>query len=170
MADTDVEILFARNRDSVFRYLCRVVGQADAAHDLTQEVFLRLARTKPPEAGPPELRAWVFAIARNLARNHLRDRSRRPELVELIESSTSATQELAHVLREAIASLPALEREIFLLRESIGLSYDEIAASCELTPDAVRSRLHRARQQLRQALGTSPAGERASGVKLTLPG
>ena len=55
MADADV--LFAEHRHGVFRYLCRIVGQTDAAHDLTQEVFLRVARTRVPDSDPASLRA-----------------------------------------------------------------------------------------------------------------
>ncbi len=170
MAATSVEVLFARHRNGIFRYLCRMVGQEDAARDLTQEVFLRLARTPAPDAGPTESRAWLFTIARNLALNHGRDRGRRPATVELIESLAAGSQELALALREAIDTLSVVERDIFLLRETIGLSYDEIAESLGLTPDAVRSRLHRARQQLRATLGGTTGGDRAVSVKLTLPG
>ena len=57
------------------------------------------------------------------------------------------------LISEALADLPAVDRDVFLMRESAGLSYEEIGAACELTPDAVRSRLHRTRQQLRASLG-----------------
>jgi RNA polymerase sigma-70 factor (ECF subfamily) len=55
-------------------------------------------------------------------------------------------------MSQALGQLAPLDRDVFLLRETAGLSYDEIAAACEVTPDAVRSRLHRARQHLRQLL------------------
>ena len=144
-------VLFAAHRDSVFRYLCRIVGQGDAM-DLTQEVFLRVARTTVPEASADGERAWVFRIARNLALNHRRDAGRRPATVELTDASRPAPQEAAVAMTEALDRLPPLDRDVFLLREVAGLSYDEIAASCEISAPAVRSRLHRARRQLREAL------------------
>ena len=55
-------------------------------------------------------------------------------------------------LREALNQLNPVDRDVFLMREAGGLSYGEISFACQLTPDAVRSRLHRARQQLRGAL------------------
>jgi RNA polymerase sigma-70 factor (ECF subfamily) len=55
-------------------------------------------------------------------------------------------------VNEALAALPGLDRDVFLMREVAGLSYEEIADACELTPDAVRSRIHRARLQLREQL------------------
>jgi RNA polymerase sigma-70 factor, ECF subfamily len=150
---TDVDRFYADHRDGVFRYLRRVVGAPEAARDLTQEVFLRVSRAGLPEATDVGRRAWVFRIARNLALNHVRDHRRRPVLVELGEVVTPATQELGLALRDAVAALPALDRDVFLLRETAGLRYDEIAAACEVSTDTVRSHLHLARQALRIALG-----------------
>jgi RNA polymerase sigma-70 factor (ECF subfamily) len=168
------DLLFAEHRDGVFRYLCRFIGQAEAARDLTQEVFLRVARSGAPvteagDAGDQGHRAWIFTIARNLALNHVRDAQRRPATSGsdgIGDASRPATQELAASLNQALAALPELDRDVFLLRETAGLSYDEIAAACELTPDAVRSRLHRARQQLREMLGRSIAVEQQRGIRL----
>lgn len=145
------QVLFAAHRDGVFRYLCRIVGPAEAT-DLTQEVFLRVARTAVPDTTTDGERAWVFRIARNLALNHRRDASRRPETVALSDASRPPAQESAVAMREALERLPPLDRDVFLLREVAGLSYYEIAASCEITHAAVRTRLHRARQQLRAQL------------------
>jgi RNA polymerase sigma-70 factor, ECF subfamily len=146
-----VEGLFAAYRDGVFRYLCRIVGQNDAT-DLTQEVFLRVARSPVPGGTADGERAWVYRIARNLALNHRRDASRRPPTVELTDAARQAPQEKSAAITEAIARLSPLDRDVFLLREMAGLSYDEVAASCEISRAGVRSRLHRARQQLREAL------------------
>jgi RNA polymerase sigma-70 factor (ECF subfamily) len=157
----DAAALFTAHRDGVFRYLCRVVGHADTARDLTQEVFLRVTRADARPDEPAEGRAWVFHIARNLALNHVRDGHRQPAtttITETREPGRPASQELAVAVQQALATLADLDRDVFLLRESAGLGYDEIARACDLTPDAVRSRLHRARQQLRVTLG-APVGE-----------
>ena len=164
MADADV--LFAAHRDRVFRYLSRFLGHGDAARDLTQEVFLRVTRGPVPKIDDAGRRAWVFRIARNLALNHVRD-DRRHALVEPVDTTRPATQELSAALREAPAALPELDRDIFLLREVAGLSYEEIAGTSELTPAAIRSRLHRTRQQLRSALAPALRAEQTSrGVRL----
>ena len=152
---TDVEQFYADHRDGVFRYLRRIVGGTEAARDLTQEVFLRVSRAGVPDSSEIGRRAWVFRIARNLALNHVRDGSRRPATVALGQSAVPATQELAVALQAAIADLPDVERDIFVLREYAGLSYEEIATACELNVESVRSRLHRARQTLRVTLGRS---------------
>jgi RNA polymerase sigma-70 factor (ECF subfamily) len=162
----DADVLFQQHRRSVFRYLTRLVGGAEAAHDLTQEVFLRVVRSRVPDAEPSARKAWVFRIARNLALNHLRDGRRRPQVAELIDRAGPASQELSAAIKQAIAALPEVERDVFLLRETAGLSYAEIAATCELSVDAVRARLHRARQQLRETLADPIASERSRGIRL----
>jgi RNA polymerase sigma-70 factor (ECF subfamily) len=166
MADADV--LFAAHRDRVFRYLSRFVGHGDTARDLTQEVFLRVSRGPVPESDDAGRRAWVFRIARNLALNHVRDDRRHAASAEPVDQPQPATQELSAALREALAALPDLDRDVFLLRETAGLSYEEIARACELTPAAVRSRLHRARLQLRATLAPALRAEHArTGVRMS---
>jgi RNA polymerase sigma-70 factor (ECF subfamily) len=163
---SDANHLFAAHRDGVFRYLCRMVGRG-AADELTQEVFLRVSRAPVPQADEGSARAWVFRIARNLALNHVRDTHRHGVMVDLPDHATPPTQELGAALRQALDALPTLDRDVFLMREAGGLAYDEIARACDMTADAVRSRLHRARQQLRAALGPSLALRVSSrGVRL----
>ena len=162
----DATFLYNAHRDGVFRFLSRLVGHPEAARDLTQEVFLRVARGPVPEETDAGCRAWVFTIARNLALNHLRDAHRRPSTVELTDAAGPASQELAAAVQQALDALPALERDVFLLRETAGLSYGEIAAACGLTVDAVRMRLHRARTELRAALSGPVADQRARGVRI----
>lgn len=164
---TDVERFYADHRDGVFRYLRRIVGAHEAARDLTQEVFLRVSRAGMPDSSDAGQRAWLFRIARNLALNHIRDGRRRPVTVALGNPVTPATQELAIALHQAIAALPDLDRDIFELRETAGLSYAEIAAACEIDVEAVRSRLHRTRQELRATLGHSLQLSEQRGVRCT---
>jgi RNA polymerase sigma-70 factor, ECF subfamily len=152
---TDVDRFYADHRDGVFRYLRRIVGGTDAAVDLTQEVFLRVSRAGVPDTTEVGQRAWVFKIARNLALNYVRDGHRRPAVTGLPELVAPATQELGLALRHAIAALPDLARDVFLLREIAGLRYDEIASACDVPIEAVRSRLHQARVALRASLGSA---------------
>src|SRR6185295_3903994 len=97
---TGASALFVEHRDGVFRYLFRILGRHDDACDLTQEVFLRVTRAAPDGATGASHRAWVFKIARNLALNHVRDRQRRPVLVEMTDASRPATQELVAALQQ----------------------------------------------------------------------
>jgi RNA polymerase sigma-70 factor (ECF subfamily) len=149
------DVLFTTHRDGIFRYLCRIVGQEDA-RELTQEVFLRVTRAAMPETDDGGRRAWLFRIARNLALNHVRDDRRKGTTVdEAPDIGAPPSQALAAVLREALDGLNPLDRDVFLMREVGGLSYEEISFACQLTADAVRSRLHRARQQLRASLASA---------------
>jgi len=156
----DAATLFATHQHRLFKYFCRAVGP-ETAHDLTQDVFLRVSRATIPVAAEEELRAWLFQIARNLALDHHRVRLRRPEPSPLAEEgSRLATQDVDLAVNEALAALPDLDRDVFLMREVVGLGYHEIGRACGLTPDAVRSRIHRARLQLRQRLASPIATRR----------
>ena len=70
----------------------------------------------------------------------------------------------------AVAALPALDRDVFLLREIVGLSYGEIASACDVTVESVRSRLHQARQTLRRALGATLDVRSQRGVRSAIAG
>lgn len=150
-----VDSLFARYREPVYRFLRRMLRDGPAAEDLAQETFLRALNGRYQANGHE--RAWIFQIARNLARDRARSEQRRPVLVAFEDGDgPSADPLLALALDTALAGLGDDDREVFLLREVGGLSYGEIARACGLTPDAVRSRLHRARLALRAALAPSP--------------
>ena len=147
----EVDHLFVRYREPVFRFLRRFVRDGAAAEDLTQETFLRALGASYSPNGHE--RAWVFQIARNLARDHLRVHARVGPAAPLDDPPGSHRDPaLAVDLDAALATLGEDDREVFLLKEVGGLGYAEIAAACGLTPDAVRSRLHRARLALRKHL------------------
>lgn len=147
----DVDHLFVRYREPVFRFLRRFVRDGAAAEDLTQETFLRALGASYDANGYE--RAWVFQIARNLARDHLRAYARVGPAARLDDHAGRATDPaLGLDLEAALGTLEEDDREVFLLKEVGGLAYAEIAAACGLTPDAVRSRLHRARLTLRKQL------------------
>ncbi|HEX6852818.1 MAG TPA: RNA polymerase sigma factor [Candidatus Polarisedimenticolaceae bacterium] len=147
----DVRSIFERHHLGVFRYLRRILGSSADAEDLTQETFLRVMRGLPGYRPDGREAAWVYEIARNLALNRRRDVARRPAIQSAIpEIPNTAPPQVE--LQQALSTLPDLDRDCFLLRESGGLGYAEIAAACGITEDAVRSRIHRARTALRAAL------------------
>jgi RNA polymerase sigma-70 factor (ECF subfamily) len=82
------------------------------------------------------------------------------------DRTAPAVQELAVALAQALASLGDLDRDVFLLRETAGLSYEEIASACDISVDAVRARLYRARNELRVALDGPLSLRRQSPVSL----
>jgi RNA polymerase sigma-70 factor (ECF subfamily) len=150
----DAEALFAAHQAGLLRYLTRVVGQRETARDLTQDVFVKVAGSAVLPGSDGERRAWIFRIARNVAIDHHRRVSVRPEIQagDLEHGSRPAGQDTAAMLNGALAAIDAVDRDVFLLREVAGLSYAEIAAACDLTVPAVRSRIHRARLELRKGL------------------
>lgn len=155
---TDPEALFTAHQHRLVRYFYRAVGHAETARDLTQDVFLRVSRSTIPEATDAEVRAWLFQIARNLALDHDRKQARHPEPLSLVDDRARLpSQDVDLAVNEALAVLPDLDRDVFLMREAAGLGYEEIGKACGLTPDAVRSRIHRARLQLREVLASSVA-------------
>ena len=156
----DAEALYNANQRGLFRYFVRAVGHAETARDLTQDVFVRVSRSIIPAAPEAALRGWLFQIARNLALDHHRSGQRRPPAEPLIDTGRPASQDTSVEVNEALASLADVDRDVFLMREMAGLGYDEIARACDLTPDAVRSRIHRARLHLRSQLAAPIATRR----------
>src|SRR5262245_55843735 len=157
----DPEALFTLHRQHLFRYLYRVVGQVETARDLTQDVFLRVTRSEIPAAGEREIKAWLFHIARNLALDHHRSLRRHPAPATLIDDiARPPSQDVDLAVNEALGALDSVDRDVFLMRQVAALGYAEIATMCGLTPDAVRSRIHRTRLQLREALAAPIATRR----------
>lgn len=141
---------FDEYSDSVFRFAWRLTRSADLAEDITQECFLALLRT-PARFDPARgsLKSYLFAIARNLARNHYRDDVPEAPLPDLV---VQPSPDLAVAVAEAIATLPPLQREALLLFEYEGFTLEEIAEIVGADIGTVKSRLHRARERLKCAL------------------
>jgi RNA polymerase sigma factor (sigma-70 family) len=113
----------------------RVLGDGDDAEDQTQETFLRALGA--PYTPDGRERAWLFQIARNLARDRGRAAARRSvSLAQLEVARGSGDVSIALEIDAALGSLTPEDRKVFLLKEVGGLSYAEIAQACELTPDA----------------------------------
>lgn len=147
----------------------RLTGNPDDAAELVQDTFLRAFRAWSKFRKESQTYTWLYRILINLNKDRLarisrrRDREQPLEAIpgDLVAEGGSAEQdpvrsaeitELRTSLAEAIESLPPGYRECVVLRDVEGLSYDEIADAMEITVEAVRSRLARARQQLRQRL------------------
>ena len=164
----DAEALFAAHQSGLRRYLQRAVGHAETARDLTQDVFVRVAAASSLPAADSERRSWLFRIARNLAIDHQRRHAVRFEIAAAPrDTGQRAPQDTSVAVNEALAALEQLDRDVFLLREAGGLSYAEIAAACDLTVAATRSRLHRARLELRHRLRGPIAEARRQEMKRT---
>jgi RNA polymerase sigma-70 factor (ECF subfamily) len=147
--------LYDRYREPIFRFAYRLLGSVESAEDVTHDCFLSLIRKhenyRPERAS---LKTYLYAAARNLALKHFRaqgreepkDSPRRAPLRRLLD------EELATQVREAVFSLPPLQREALILFEYEGLSLSEVAEVAGTDVGAVKARLYRAREGLRRIL------------------
>ena len=152
--------LCAAHQDRVFTYARYLLGSAEDAEDVTQEVLVRLwdrGRGVAPEGLP----AWLTRVTRNACLDLVRQRRRQPEHeadTELIEdpapdpAAQMETKEIHRQLQVGLRRLPEVQRSIVVLREIEGLAYEEIARALELPLNTVKVYLHRGRAQLRHEL------------------
>jgi RNA polymerase sigma-70 factor (ECF subfamily) len=155
--------LYERHREPIFRFAYRLLGSVERAEDVTHDCFLSLIR-KPENFDPSRasLRTYLYAAARNLAIKHFRIFGRESALDDLAEDQMVPVreeplrqlldEELSEKVREAVASLPPLQREALVLFEFEGLTLSEIADVVGADVGAVKARLHRARERLRNNL------------------
>jgi RNA polymerase sigma-70 factor (ECF subfamily) len=158
-AETGFEALYRSSRDDLFAYLAGLLRDRSAAEEVTAQAFERAYRRRAsfdPRRGTR--RAWLFGIARNAALDELRRRRRQAELlVEPRDETSSETEESAEaalrrsMIRSAIATLPARDRELVTLKYFAGLDNAEIAAVLAISESNAGTRLHRAIEKLREA-------------------
>jgi RNA polymerase sigma-70 factor (ECF subfamily) len=146
----------------VFGVALRMLGSRAEAEEIAQEVFLRAHRAIGEFRGEARLGTWLYAIASRLCLNRLASPDRRvvrgdealagvpAPAPDAAAAAERAEREAA--LHAAIAELPEDRRIVLLLRDVEGLTYDEIGEALALEPGTVRSRLHRARLQLKEKL------------------
>jgi RNA polymerase sigma-70 factor (ECF subfamily) len=164
--------LMSDHQRMVYQLAFHLLGDAQEALDLSQEVFLRVFRTLPSFRGQSTLRTWIYRIVVNQASNRLRwwRRRHRAQQVPLEEHAAAhgelpdqrnaampdrllQQREVADRVWGALGQLPFDQRTVIVLREIDGLSYEEIADSLGVAVGTVKSRLARARGTLRAALG-----------------
>jgi RNA polymerase sigma-70 factor (ECF subfamily) len=168
------EELMLRYQNRLIAVLEHVVGRRDLAEDLAQDVFLRVYRARKRYVPGAKFSTWLFTIANNAAFNALRSRARRHEvnvaqqgnnstgimsLEQLAQARSSAMParqadkaEMRDVIQDAMATLNERQRMAVLLSKFESMSYEEIAETMEMTPQAIKSLLSRARGNLRAAL------------------
>jgi len=155
--------LYDRYREPIFRFAYRLLGSVEVAEDVTHDCFLSLIR-KPQNYRPERasLKTYLYAAARNLALKHFRDQGRETGLDEVSEEPKESPrrgplrrlldEELATQVREAVFSLPPLQREALILFEYEGLSLNEVAEVAGTDTGAIKARLYRAREGMRRML------------------
>jgi RNA polymerase sigma-70 factor (ECF subfamily) len=156
VTDADLQAAFDQHKDAVYRFAWRMSGSPTAADDITQEAFVGLLRY--PERFDPgrgTLRAFLLGIARNVALKHWRAEHR----FEPLDGDAVPGEPLdlergliGDVVGRAVGALGPLQREVVILAEYEGLTLAEIATAVDADVGTVKSRLHRARENLRRTL------------------
>ena len=146
------ETLFDRHRDTIWRFFRRRLADAARAEELVQDVFLAVFRNATRYEPRSSFRSYLFGIAFNtvLAERRKAARTATEPLADV--PATAVDPDAALWVRSALATLHPDEREIVMLREYEQLSYQEIADLLRVPLNTVRSRLFRARMDLRAAL------------------
>ena len=165
--------LVERYQHRLVAVMNHIVGMKEEAEDLSQEVFLRVYRTRHKYTPKAKFSTWLFTIANNLALNAIRDRRKRQTLpldvsrsdpmgVKLPDSvamdrSLPPThhlqhQELEEVIQKALSELNERQRMAVVYNKFEDMNYEEIAQVMELSTKAVKSLLSRARGKLREVL------------------
>lgn len=157
--------LVERYQTRLLNFIYRTIGDRDRAEDLVQEVFIRVYRHLHRFDRSKKFSTWVYTIASNLAKNELRNRSRSPlVLFQTIQGSNDEEdrpvqfedttsrpddmyrkRHLRDLVEQTVAQLPEHHRQVFVLRELEGKSYEEIAEITDCNLGTVKSRLNRAR-------------------------
>ena len=169
--------------DALYGFAITLTRSRTEAEDLVQETYLRAMRAFGRLMPDSNLKSWLFAIMRNAWLNQLRHSRSGPRFVELDAEEEDRSQWLDNLandphkvyvrklereeVRAAIDSLPRLHREIILLRDIEGFSYQQIASILGCPAGTVMSRLGRAREKLRLLLGSWAPALAASAARGT---
>lgn len=154
-------LLVDRHQGPLVGYLATIVNDAERARDLAQETFLRVYRHAAGYRTHCRFTTWLYHIARNVARDELRARRRRPHQVDGSDAGLAEAPARAPAVEETVArreavlaalhQLPARDRQLIVLRDLEGLSYEEVAARTGARLGTVKSGLSRARTRFAEA-------------------
>jgi len=150
--------LYKRYKQALFRFAVRMLGDREAAEDAVHDTFVRLLEDGRAITQPTALKAWLYRVVRNeslMALRRVRDCSENPsDSVWGPETPHTGAErsEAKNLVREALASLRTEYREVLLLREFEGMTYEEIAAVTGDSGSSVKSRLFKARKALAERL------------------
>ncbi len=167
--------LMRLHEKQIFNFTYRMLGSEGEAEDLTQDIFIAAFRGIRSFRGEAKFSTWLYRIALNQARNRIKYLSRRnffvrqrrradygvntaSESIEALPDGAptpeqwTMTRDLAAQVQECLNHIPLAARQILVLRDIQGFSYDELSEMLSLKPGTVKSRLHRARAAMRECL------------------
>jgi len=167
------EVLYWRHQRGIFNFICHFIGESgNQAEELLQDVFLKVVKASKRYEPSAKFTTWLYQIARNGCIDHFRKMKHRKttslaqpidsEEEMVLESTIAGTNpspekaarisEVALVLQEAIATLPEDQREVFLMREDLNLSFAEISELIGCPINTAKSRMRYALEHLRKTL------------------
>jgi RNA polymerase sigma-70 factor (ECF subfamily) len=181
MVDTDEELVTAFRGGDIAAFdtlvqrwerkiqgaVYRIMGSGEEARDLTQETFLRAYRGLPSFKSEARFSSWLYQIALNLCRDRLRQRRGKTLMsIDDLDATTAArierggpsaqdlveARDLARLVASAMSELPEEQREVIVLKEYQGLTFQEIADTLEVPVSTVKTRLYRGLVQMRERL------------------
>jgi len=162
------DLLVRRYKDPLLNFIYRFLGDLVESEDIVQETFYRVYKNKHYYKEVAKFSTWIYTIAGNLAKTELRRRKRRK--VFSIHKETAAEKELdlpdlksdpekevntivtEKIIQKAITSLPQKFRQVIVLRDIQGFSYEEISSIIKVPLGTVKSRVNRARLKLQEDL------------------
>ena len=167
------DALVERYQVRLLNFVYRIVGDRERAEDLVQEAFIRVHRHLGRFDRSKKFSTWIYTIASNLSKNELRNRSRNPLVLftsltqgwedeerplEFEDHSTRPDdlyrkRHVRELVEQTVARLPSHHRQVFVLREIEGRSYEEIAEITHCNLGTVKSRLNRARGAFADIIG-----------------
>lgn len=163
------EKLVELHQSAIIGTVARMLNNIDDAHDIAQQVFVRVWKSAPRYEPTAKFTTWLYTITRNLVFNETRRRSRRKEVTLEAENEDdqpkqfanhttpgpdvqAQQEELEKALELAIAALPEKQRLAVVLRRHQELPYDQLCDILKMSLPAVKSLLFRARNELRKSL------------------
>jgi RNA polymerase sigma-70 factor (ECF subfamily) len=162
------DLLVRRYKDPLLNFIFRFLGDLVESEDIVQETFYRVYKNKHYYKEVAKFSTWIYTIAGNLAKTELRRRKRRK--IFSIHKETAAEKELElpdlqsdpekevntvvteKIIQKAITSLPQKFRQVIVLRDIQGFSYEEISSIIKVPLGTVKSRVNRARLKLQEDL------------------
>lgn len=167
--------LLARHEQKIYRFGLRMCGNEDDARDVLQETLLAAFKNLGTFRGDARLSTWLYQVARSFCIKQRRRHEGEPARHESMDASevksiaadasgpdlAAHAREVGQVIQAAMSTLPDEHREALVLRDVEGLSAEDAAEVVGIEVGALKSRLHRARMQLKQSLATVLEGEPA---------
>ena len=162
------EILVSTFKDPLTNYVYRFLGDRDVCTDIVQDTMIKFYLHKDSYKSFAKFSTWIYTIAGNLARNELKRRKRRTifslnpdddeKKIQIEDTSfvsperSTDSQMKGEIIQKALLKVKPVYREVVILRDIEGLSYEEIAEITELSIGTVKSRINRGRKHLQELL------------------